>query len=242
MHILLLISFFLNFLFSKNNSYLNNKYYSFSENYKIDEFVKNINSYEEFKSIIDSNDFCFFYVYNGEIFNEKNAELNKIKNNDFEIIEEISTTNPYYKKKRILFFSIDYSKKNLNKFKKFYKPEFNSEVLFFYKGEISFKEKLEIEGLKNANNLMNLINEAYNFNNKIIKKRKKNKQFKKVKIIRNLDNQNHCCYSSPSFGFNFGFGMPYYNWPGYYYGFGNPYFYRPYIGFNASFPIRSFRK
>jgi len=112
MHILLLISFFLNFLFSKNNSYLNNKYYSFSENYKIDEFVKNINSYEEFKSIIDSNDFCFFYVYNGEIFNEKNAELNKIKNNDFEIIEEISTTNPYYKKKKnIIFFHRLFKKK-----------------------------------------------------------------------------------------------------------------------------------
>jgi len=64
--------------------------------------------------------------------------------------------------------------------------------------------------------------------------KKKNKRIT-IKKSLNLDNEkNNCCnYSSPSFGFNFGVGMPYYGWPGAYYGYG-PYwggsYYRPYMG------------
>lgn len=238
MHVLLLLILSLTFssnLFSENNDK------NFQKN-----LVKKVKDYNEFKSIISQNDFCFFYLYDGTIFNNQNEALEKTKNNDLEIIDEIISINPYIKKKKINFFEIDYSKENFKKFKKVYNPTSNIEVLCFYKEEIILKEKIENEGLKNSNYLMNLINKA--FNEKKITKKRKNKKTKTVKVIH-TDLNSSCSketYSCPTFGVNFGFGMPYYNWPGYYYGAGNPFwgspYYRPYIGFGATFPLGRCRK
>ena len=218
-----------NFLFIKsyknnyeNEGYLNN--------------VKKIENYELFNSIIDSNDICFFYFYDGKIVNLENEKLFNTKNRNISKIEEISFTNPYVKNKKVHFYEVDFSKNGTEKIVKFYKPEGITEIIIFYKGEVALRKKIEGDSIKSSNFILDIINDVFDFSKKTSKKRWSKKE-KKITLTHSLNlnnDSNHCChYSNPSFGINFGIGVPFYNWPGAYYGYG-PYwggpYYRPYMG------------
>ena len=245
MHILLFLITVLSSLFLEKNDCKpkrNSFIYSDSdqkENLYSSE-IHEINNYKNFDSIINSSDFCFFYLYNGEVVNSENKALLETKKSNIEKLREISFTNPYYKNKRIRFFSINYSSPEMENFRKFYKPEADLEVIFFYKGEVALKKKIDKNSIKNTNDVLDLRNEAFNFYGKTAKRRK-SRELKRVisTDLSNVPGGGCCNYSSPTFGFNFGVGTPYWNWPGYYYGFGGPWwgspYYRPYVGFNASF-------
>jgi len=73
--------------------------------------VHKIEDYNLFDSTLNTHECCFFYLYDGKIINSENNNLNKIKNENIEKIEEISFTNPYVKENRIRFYQIDFFEK-----------------------------------------------------------------------------------------------------------------------------------
>jgi hypothetical protein len=184
--------------------------------------IKNIANDNEFRKTIKDNKYCLIHAYNGALVNKNNQSLY----NDY--LETKNLINSYFKdghkisrRKIVHAFEIDYSVDRMKNLAESYNLEGTSYIMCFTNGSLSYSAT--IDGYLEEDDIDDILYEAFS-KKKYHKKRwnrergsydeddRSTKKVEKVYVVKEDS------YSEPRVGINFGVGMPYWDWPGYWYG------------------------
>jgi hypothetical protein len=218
-------------------------------------FISQISSFAKYEKILSANDFkktisktknCLIYAFNGSLINQQNQSLyndhletERLLNDFFENGHKIS------RRKIVYAFSFDYSLAETKNIASEYELQGTSYILCFNDGKLSYNAS--IEGYMQENDIDDILYDAFS-KTKFHKKRwdRKTESYdeydndkRRVEKVYIVEKDS---YSEPRVGINFGYGAPYWDWPGYWYG--RPWFggsrrhhHRPRIGFGIGFGI-----
>ena len=204
--------------------------------------IVDLQNYESCERLLRAHNYVIIYAYQ----NNSSDEYKKIdiitKNN----LEQLLLSHKQLIDEPIKILSINYSKDEFSDFKKEYKLKNTPVLLFFYKS--NFLKELKLNEPISESILENCVMDIFNDTSimKIRKNHTKKETYKKTKKHTQHPKKIVEHYSFPRVSASFGWGAPFYDWPGYWNGYpyagygrgcyGGGYGYgRPAIGFGLSF-------